>query len=67
VQGIADIAGRIGFAWDRMLFYAKGGEAWAFNRYESLSSVNTTAGTETRSGWLGGVGIEYAYPAVGEG
>jgi outer membrane immunogenic protein len=61
VRGIADIAGRIGYAWNRVLFYAKGGEAWAFNRYESLSSFSTTAGTETRSGWLGGVGVEYAY------
>jgi outer membrane immunogenic protein len=60
-RNIADIAGRIGYAWDRVLFYAKGGEAWAFNRYESLASANTIGGTETRSGWLGGVGIEYAY------
>jgi len=43
------------------LFYAKGGEAWAFNRYESLATPNTIGGAETRSGWLGGVGIEYAY------
>jgi outer membrane immunogenic protein len=60
-RNIADIAGRIGYAWDRVLFYAKGGEAWAFNRYESLATANTIAGTETRSGWLGGVGIEYAF------
>jgi outer membrane immunogenic protein len=60
-RNIADIAGRIGYAWDRVLFYAKGGEAWAFNRYESLATFNTIGGTETRSGWLGGVGIEYAY------
>jgi outer membrane immunogenic protein len=60
-RNIADIAGRVGYAWDRVLFYAKGGEAWAFNRYESLASFNTIGGAETRSGWLGGVGIEYAY------
>ena len=60
-RNIADIAGRIGYSWDRVLFYAKGGEAWAFNRYESLASFNTIGGAETRSGWLGGVGIEYAY------
>ncbi len=61
VRGTADIAGRIGYAWDRVLLYAKGGEAWAFNRYESLATANTIAGTETRAGWLGGVGLEYAY------
>jgi outer membrane immunogenic protein len=60
-RNIADIAGRIGYSWDRVLYYAKGGEAWAFNRYEALATRNTEAGTETRSGWLGGVGIEYAY------
>jgi len=61
VRNIADIAGRIGFAWDRVLVYAKGGEAWAFNRYDSIGNVRTVAGAETRAGWLGGVGIEYAY------
>jgi outer membrane immunogenic protein len=60
-RNTADITGRIGFAWDRVLLYAKGGEAWAFNRYESIATVNTIGGAETRSGWLGGVGIEYAY------
>jgi outer membrane immunogenic protein len=60
-RNIADITGRIGYAWDRVLVYAKGGEAWAFNRYESVASFNTIGGAETRSGWLGGVGIEYAY------
>jgi outer membrane immunogenic protein len=63
VQEIADITGRIGFAWNRVLFYAKGGEAWAFNRYQGINPAipNTNAGAETRAGWLGGVGLEYAY------
>jgi outer membrane immunogenic protein len=32
-------------------------------RKAGLVFLRTNAGTETRAGWLGGVGIEYAYDA----
>src|SRR5436305_707005 len=60
-RAVADIARRLGFGWDRVLIYGKGGEAWAFNRYDSRAVFNTIGGEDTRSGWLGGAGIEYSY------
>ena len=32
-DGLASATGRVGFVWDRALFYAKGGAAWAHDRY----------------------------------
>jgi outer membrane immunogenic protein len=65
VRGVGDVTGRIGFAWDRVLFYAKGGEAWALDQYRSViaSPPNVVSGNETRAGWLGGLGAEYAVDA----
>lgn len=53
---------RVGYAWDRWLLYAKGGAAWAGDRY-SLFDVGLTydaEGLETRFGWTAGAGIEWA-------
>jgi outer membrane immunogenic protein len=65
VRGVGDVAGRIGFAWDRVLFYAKGGEAWALDQYRAVIAAppNIVSGNETRAGWLGGLGAEYAVDA----
>jgi outer membrane immunogenic protein len=54
--------GQIGYAWDRTLFYVKGGAAVTDNKY----SVTTPLGffesaTETRWGAAVGAGIEYAF------
>ncbi len=58
----ASIRGRVGWAWDRVLFYGTGGGAWA--------SINNTLGfvglpatfsqTTGRFGWTAGGGVEYA-------
>ena len=65
VDAIGTVTGRVGFAWDRSLAYAKAGGAWANTNYTlmgntsalSLGTGNTTA---IRSGWVAGAGIEYA-------
>jgi len=56
--------GQIGYAWDRALFYAKGGAAVTDNRYTSITTgvgggVDTTS--ETRWGASVGVGFAYAF------
>ena len=66
--GYGTLTGRIGYADDRWLFYAKGGLA--------LANIENTAGAftggdidpsdftsvdETRAGWTLGVGVEYAF------
>jgi outer membrane immunogenic protein len=71
--GIADArwlttaTGRIGYAWDRVLLYAKGGGAWVATTNPSISiagggpasfsAVNNT----TTSTWTVGFGLEWAF------
>jgi outer membrane immunogenic protein len=58
IRSLASVTGRLGYAWDRVLLYAKGGGAWESDDY------NATAGTavsDTRTGWTLGGGGEYAF------
>ena len=61
---------RLGFASDRMLFYSKGGAAWArFNHEIDDTSVligtplapTSFTGKDTRIGWTVGAGFEWAF------
>ena len=59
----ASIAGRVGYAFDRLLIYARGGAAFAYDR-----STETQAGTllqdlatTARFGWTVGGGLDYAF------
>jgi outer membrane immunogenic protein len=63
---ITTVAGRIGYAFDHVLLYGKGGGGWISNN--GLTVINTTTGaafttgnTNTDSGWLAGGGIEWAF------
>ncbi|HEU0179929.1 MAG TPA: outer membrane beta-barrel protein [Blastocatellia bacterium] len=63
---IATVAGRIGYAWDRVLFYGKGGGGWIGNSGFTVTDVTTgasftTSNNNTISGWLAGGGIEWAF------
>ena len=60
---VTTVAGRLGIAADRALFYVKGGGGWVGN---SASITNLTTGasisaSNTNSGWLIGGGIEWAF------
>jgi outer membrane immunogenic protein len=59
-EWIATGTGRIGYSFDRVLFYGKGGAAWAHNRFDMtfFGGVPASA-SETRFGWTVGAGIEY--------
>lgn len=61
VDALGTIAGRLGVAFDRVLVYAKGGAAWANDKYELNSSILTFNANETRWGWMLGGGLEYAF------
>lgn len=55
--------GQVGYAWDSVLLYAKGGAAVARNRYagfELQDGVDIDRGSETRWGGTVGIGGEYA-------
>jgi outer membrane immunogenic protein len=72
---LASIAGRLGFAWDRLLVYGKGGVAFAGDKYSMVGQTVCLGlciggnapqplnvnGSETRLGWVAGVGLEYAF------
>ena len=58
---IFTVAGRIGYAFDRTLFYGKFGGAWTQEKYNFNVLGATASGTVDRTGWLLGVGLEYAF------
>ena len=65
ISALGAITGRVGFAWDRSLAYAKGGGAWTDTSYNLLGNTGAltlgTGGTTLdRWGWTAGGGIEYA-------
>jgi hypothetical protein len=56
---IASVTGRLGWTWDRVMLYAKGGAAWAGDKYSAdLPAFNEhIATTVTRPGWTVGGAI----------
>jgi len=66
IDNIASVSGRLGYAFNNMLLYGKGGVAWADFSSNSSSvgpgaALCCTVGSETREGWLAGGGIEYGF------
>jgi opacity protein-like surface antigen len=58
---IGTLAGRVGIVEDRWLLYAKGGGGWVHsNAILNFPGVSWT-GSNTSSGWLAGVGVEYGF------
>jgi outer membrane immunogenic protein len=53
---LASVTGRFGYAWDRVLFYGRGGPAWTHNEYDTSGSPTAT---DTRTGYVVGGGFEY--------
>jgi outer membrane immunogenic protein len=65
VKWVATGTGRLGYAWDRVLVYAKGGAAWARDEYFVTFLVppiptGNEKGTQDRFGWTAGGGVEFA-------
>jgi outer membrane immunogenic protein len=61
--------GKLGYAWDRVLLYGKGGWAWV-GQNNSNVSVTPAGGTpvatslssnSTAGGWTAGIGVEWAF------
>src|SRR5215204_2735141 len=51
---LAAATGRIGWNWERWLIYAKGGAAWAGDKYSAFIPVfnEFLEANETRTGWV---------------
>jgi outer membrane immunogenic protein len=60
-KSLASVTGRVGYAWDRLLGYVKGGGAWEKDDYTITAPFGIATASETRSGWTVGVGLEYAF------
>jgi outer membrane immunogenic protein len=62
-EWIASVTGRLGWSWDRWLIYAKGGAAWAGDKYSAFIPLfpEFLQASETRNGWTVGAGLEWAF------
>ena len=63
---VTTLAARLGIAWDRSLFYVKGGGGWVGVDGFTVTDLNTGAsfsgsGSSSVGGWLVGVGWEWAF------
>jgi outer membrane immunogenic protein len=63
---LTTLTGRLGYAWDRVLFYGKGGGAWVGSNNFTLTNVATGssvsfANNNTNTGWTAGAGVEWAF------
>jgi outer membrane immunogenic protein len=56
---IDTLRGRVGYSWDRSLLYVTGGGAWAGTSVNVSNFVSVTD-SQTRTGWVVGVGGEWA-------
>jgi outer membrane immunogenic protein len=57
--------GQVGYAWNNVLAYVKGGAAVTDNRYDGLATISglvtDTAGSNTKWGGTVGAGLEYGF------
>lgn len=57
----ATASARIGYAFDRVMVYLKGGAAWTRDKWEATNNTGgLVSGSFNRTGWLGGAGVEWA-------
>jgi len=69
LQGSADtkwittVAGRFGVAYNQLLFYGKAGGGWVGNTatITNLTTGASVSASNTRTGWLLGAGLEWAF------
>jgi len=61
IDSMGTAAGKLGIAFDRLLVYGKGGAAWVNDKYAITTSVLNFNASETRWGWVAGVGVEYSF------
>src|SRR5438552_1701330 len=62
VDALASVTGRVGYAWDAVLLYAKGGGAWVNDKYDgglTATGALVDSASEPRTGWTAGGGLEY--------
>jgi outer membrane immunogenic protein len=62
---LPSLTARLGYAFDRVLLYAKGGAAWAGDKFTATGTFAGAPfgfeGLEVRTGWTAGAGVEWAF------
>lgn len=61
IDAFGSVTGRIGYAVNAALFYAKGGYAWADNKVSASGFGATFSESHIHSGWTIGGGLEYMF------
>jgi outer membrane immunogenic protein len=64
VNWLASMRGRVGYTWDRALFYVTGGIAWGNFGYAASAAFGPSASVsfnDTKTGWVIGGGAEWAF------
>jgi opacity protein-like surface antigen len=66
IDGLGTATGRLGYAFDQLLLYGKGGAAAEHVHYQHLPFANSrfptdSNGAGTRWGWTAGAGAEFAF------
>ena len=62
VDSIWAVTGRMGYAFDSVLLYVKGGGAWVGDKYDNTvtgTGILQASASETRTGWTAGGGLEW--------
>lgn len=60
VKDLGSLTGRVGYAWDNWLLYAKGGGAWVHDEFNA-TGASTFTGSSTPGGWTVGGGLEWGF------
>jgi outer membrane immunogenic protein len=60
IKSLGSVTGRVGYAWDSLLAYVKGGGAWVEDEYEA-TGASTFTGSNTPWGWTIGGGLEWGF------
>ena len=61
INAFGSVTGRAGFALDAALFYAKGGFAWADNKFSVSGLGVTISDSQAHTGYTVGGGLEYLF------
>ena len=61
VQSIGTVRGRVGVAFDQLLFYGTGGFAFADNKISASALGLTFSDTKVHTGWAAGAGVEWMF------
>jgi outer membrane immunogenic protein len=64
VDALGLFTGQVGYAWNNVLWYVKGGAAVARDKYEGVTNINGFVfdrATDTRWGGVVGTGLEFAF------